>query len=60
MLKSARLLKTFKAKAAKSACYIVNRFLSLAIDMKTPTKMCIGKPWDYSSLQIFGCPTNVM
>ncbi|KAH9670648.1 hypothetical protein KPL70_017055 [Citrus sinensis] len=60
MLKTAGLPNSFWAKAAKTACYIVNRSQSTAIGLKTTMEMWTEKPADYSYLYAFGCPMYVM
>ncbi|KAH9751081.1 hypothetical protein KPL71_014143 [Citrus sinensis] len=60
ILRTAGLPNSFWAKAAKIACYIVNRSPSTAIGLKTAMKMWTGKPTDYSYLHAFGCPVYVM
>ena len=53
---NADLSKQFWAEAVNTACYLVNRSPSIAIDLKTPQEVWSGKPSDYSGLRIFGCP----
>ena len=60
MLRTAGLPNSFWAKAAKTACNIVNRSPSTKIGLKTLIEMWIGKPVDYSHLYAFGCPVYVM
>lgn len=60
MLRTASLPNSFWAEAAMTACYIINRSPSTAINLKTPMEMWTGKPADYSSLHSFGCPAYVM
>ena len=36
--------------------YLVNRFSSTVIDLKTPQEVWSGKPSNYFGLRIFGCP----
>ena len=60
MLEAAGLAKSFWAEAVKTACYLINRSPSTAINLKTPMEMWSGKPSDYSSLHVFGCPVYVM
>ncbi|KAL5852379.1 hypothetical protein ACOSQ3_007497 [Xanthoceras sorbifolium] len=60
MLRTAGLPNSFWAEAAKTACYVVNRSPSTAINLKTPMEMWTGKPPDYSNLYPFGCPAYVM
>ena len=56
---NARLPKVFWAKTVNIASFIINRSPSLAIDFKIPEEVWSGKPVDYSSLKIFGCPAYV-
>ena len=51
MLSNAQLLKSFWAKVASTACYLINRSLK-----KTPKEVWSGSPTTYLDLQIFGCP----
>jgi len=60
MLKAAGLGKSFWAEAVNTACYVINRSPSTAIELKTPMEMWTGKPSDYSQLHIFGSPVYVM
>jgi ATP-binding cassette subfamily B (MDR/TAP) protein 1 len=60
MLKATGLGKPFWAEAVKIVCYVINRSLSTAIELKTPMKMWTGKVADYSRLHIFGSPVYVM
>ena len=60
MLRTARLPKSFWAEAVKTASYVINRSPSTAIDLRTPMEMWNGKPVNYSSLHVFGCPVYVM
>ncbi|KAL4289723.1 hypothetical protein GQ457_14G011740 [Hibiscus cannabinus] len=60
MLRAASLEKAFWAEAVKTACYLVNRSPSTAIELKTPMEMWTGKPVDYSKLHIFGSTMYVM
>ncbi|KAG8503248.1 hypothetical protein CXB51_001184 [Gossypium anomalum] len=39
-----------------SACFLINRSLSVAIKKKTPQEVWSGNPTNYSNLKIFGCP----
>ncbi|KAE8659117.1 hypothetical protein F3Y22_tig00116964pilonHSYRG00115 [Hibiscus syriacus] len=52
--------KIILAEAINTACYLVNRAPSTAIEMKTPMEMWTGKPTDYSNLHIFGSIVYVM
>ena len=60
MLQTARLAKSFWAEGVKTACYLINRSPSTAIGLKTPMEMWKGKPAEYSTLHVFGCPVYVM
>ncbi|KAE8660285.1 hypothetical protein F3Y22_tig00116954pilonHSYRG00091 [Hibiscus syriacus] len=60
MLRDAGLEKSFRAEAVNTACYLVNRAPSTAIELKTPMEMWTGKPADYSNLHIFGSIVYVM
>ncbi|KAE8698382.1 putative ribonuclease H protein [Hibiscus syriacus] len=60
MLRDAGLEKLFWAEAVNTACYLVNRAPSTAIELKTPMEMWAGKPADYSNLHIFGSIVYVM
>ena len=56
MLSNAGLSKDFWAEAISTACFLVNRSPSTAIEFKTPEEVWSGKPADYSNLRIFECP----
>jgi transposase InsO family protein len=45
----------FWVEAASTACYLINRSPSIAIDKKTPIEVWSGSRADYSQLRIFGC-----
>ena len=60
MLRTAKLPKSFWAEVVKTASYMINQSPSMDIDLKTPMEIWNGKPVDYSSLCVFGCPTYVM
>ena len=60
MLRAAKLEKVFWAEAVNTACYLVNRAPSTAIELKTPMEMWTGKPVDYSNLHIFGSTVYVI
>ncbi|KAE8730652.1 putative galacturonosyltransferase 6 [Hibiscus syriacus] len=60
MLRDAGLEKSFWAEAVNTACYLVNRAPSTAIELKTPMEMWTGKPSDYSNLHVFGSIVYVM
>ncbi|KAG8481133.1 hypothetical protein CXB51_025928 [Gossypium anomalum] len=60
MLSNANLPKSFWAKAASTACFLINRSPSVAIEKKTPQEVWSGNPANYSDLKIFGCPAKVV
>lgn len=60
MLATASLEKLFWAEAVNTACYVINRSPSTAVELKTPMEMWTGKPINYSDLHIFGSPVYVM
>ncbi|GKD82453.1 gag-pol polyprotein, partial [Tanacetum coccineum] len=60
MLATVSLGKLFWAKAVNTACYVINRSPSTAVELKTPMEMWTGKPVNYSDLHIFGSPVYVM
>ena len=52
MLSNAGLHRRFWAS---TACYLINRSPSIAIEKKTPIEVWSGSPADYSELRVFGC-----
>ena len=56
---SSSLSKHFWGEAVLTACYLVNRTPSSAIDLKTLEELWSGKPSNYDHLRIFGCTTYV-
>ncbi|KAH9686286.1 hypothetical protein KPL70_014312 [Citrus sinensis] len=56
MLIHSKLPMSLWAEALSTACHIVNISPSTGINFKTPYELWYGKPADYSSLKIFGCP----
>ncbi|KAG8481048.1 hypothetical protein CXB51_025755 [Gossypium anomalum] len=59
MLSNANLPKTFWAEAAAStACFLINRSPSVAIEKKTQQEVWSGNTANYSDLKIFGCPAT--
>ena len=54
------LPNTHCAKVEKTACYVINRFPSITIEMNTPMKMWSSKQADHSSLHISRCPNYVI
>jgi hypothetical protein len=55
MLSNSSLSRKFWAKAASTACYLVNCSPSTAIDKKTPIEVWSGSSYDYSQMRVFGC-----
>ena len=45
-----------KTKTINTSCYLINRSLSTAIELKTPEKVWSGFPTTYSGLKVFGYP----
>ncbi|KAE8678570.1 hypothetical protein F3Y22_tig00111403pilonHSYRG00065 [Hibiscus syriacus] len=60
MLRDTCLEKSFWAEAVNTACYLVNRAPSTAIELKTPIEMWTGKPANYSNLHVFGSIVYMM
>ncbi|KAE8678869.1 hypothetical protein F3Y22_tig00111402pilonHSYRG00400 [Hibiscus syriacus] len=60
LVTSLGLEKSIWAEAVNTACYLVNRAPSTAIELMTPMEMWTGKPADYSNLHIFGSIVYVM
>ena len=56
MLSNSGLSKDFWAEAINTACYLVNRSPSTAIECKTHFEVWSSTPADYSNLRVFGCP----
>ena len=56
MLSNAQLPKSFWAEANSTACYLINRSPSVAIEKKTPQEVWSGSSATYLDLKIFGCP----
>lgn len=54
MLSNAGLGKEFWAETVSTACCLVNRSPSTAIEGKTPKEVWFDTPTDYSRLRIFG------
>jgi len=44
---------------AETACYLVNRSPSSALEDKTPQDVCTGKKLSLSHLRVFGCDVYV-
>ncbi|KAG8503937.1 hypothetical protein CXB51_002266 [Gossypium anomalum] len=47
-------------KQPSTACFLINRSPSVAIEKKTPQEVWSGNPANYSDLKIFGCPAKVV
>ena len=60
MLGAASLEKSFWAEAVNTACYVINRSPSIAIELKTLMEMWTIKLVDYSNLYIFESPAYVI
>ena len=56
---NAGLSKVFWAKAVNTESFIINISPASDIDFNIPQEVWLGKPVDYSSLKIFGCPAYV-
>ncbi|KAG8498449.1 hypothetical protein CXB51_004962 [Gossypium anomalum] len=56
MLSNTNLPKSFWAEVAYTACFLINRSPSVAIEKKTPQEVWSGNPDNYSDLKIFECP----
>eukprot|EP00253_Pinus_taeda_P002182 PITA_02182 len=55
MINNANLQKELWAEVVSTACYLVNRSPSIAINCKIPEEVWTGQSCDYSHLRIFGC-----
>ena len=55
MLSNAGLHRRFRAEAASTAYYLINRSPSIALNKKTPIEVWSGSPADYSQLRVFCC-----
>ncbi|PKU72844.1 Retrovirus-related Pol polyprotein from transposon TNT 1-94 [Dendrobium catenatum] len=55
LLFSSGLSKFFWGEALSTACYLVNRTPSSAINFKTPQELWKGKPPSLTHLRVFGC-----
>ena len=56
MLSNVVLPKSFWAKAASTACFLINHSPLTAIDKRTPKELWFATPTSYSDLKIFRCP----
>eukprot|EP00253_Pinus_taeda_P031268 PITA_31268 len=59
MLSGARLGQEFWAEAVDTACYLVNKSPSSALEDKTPQEVWTGKKPSLSHLRVFGCDAYV-
>eukprot|EP00253_Pinus_taeda_P004808 PITA_04808 len=59
MLSGVRLGQEFWAEVVETACYLVNRSLSSALEDKTPQEVWTGKKLSLSHLRVFGCDVYV-
>nr|GEW28861.1 Gag-Pol polyprotein [Tanacetum cinerariifolium] len=60
MLATTRLEKSFWAESVNTACYVINRSSTTAVELKIPIEMWTQKPVNYSDLNLFGSPVYVM
>ena len=59
MLSNSKLEKNFWAEAVRTACYLINRSPTTALDGGIPKEVWSGKNLNYSHLKIFGCEAFV-
>ena len=59
MLSGTRLGQEFWAEAVETACYLVNKSPSSALEDTTPHEVWIGKKPSLSHLRVFGCDAYV-
>eukprot|EP00253_Pinus_taeda_P002681 PITA_02681 len=59
MLSGAKLGQEFWVEAVDTACYLVNRSPSSALEDKTPQQVWTGKKPSLSHLRVFGCDAYV-
>jgi len=59
MLSNSGLEKIFWAEAVRTACYLINRSPTTALDCGIPEEVWTSKNLDYSYLKIFGCEAFV-
>ena len=48
-------IKNIMGEAVSTACFLINKCPSTAINMKTPMEKWSNKPADYNGLKVFGC-----
>ena len=59
MLSNSGLEKNFWAEVVRTACYLINRSPTIALDGGIPEEVWTGKNLNYSHLKIFGCEAFV-
>eukprot|EP00253_Pinus_taeda_P031970 PITA_31970 len=59
MLSGAELGQEFWVEAMETACYLVNKSPSLALEDKTPQEVWTGKKPSHSHMRVFGCDAYV-
>ena len=59
MLSGTELGQEFQVEAVETACYLVNRSPSSALEDKTPHEVWTGKKPSLSHLRLFGCDAYV-
>ena len=59
MLSNSGLEKHFWAEAVRTACYLINRSPTTALDGGIPEEVWTGKKVNYSHLKVFGCEAFV-
>ncbi|TYK10877.1 Retrovirus-related Pol polyprotein from transposon TNT 1-94 [Cucumis melo var. makuwa] len=57
LLTNASLPLKFWGKAVQTACYLINRSPSTALNLKTPQEVWTGKAPSLEHLRVFGCAT---
>ena len=60
MLNNANLGQELWAQGVSTACYLINRSPSMAIDCKIMEEVWAGHSCDYSNLKIFGCESYAL
>ncbi|KAG8499580.1 hypothetical protein CXB51_006211 [Gossypium anomalum] len=56
LCKSEKIVRHLTAEATSTACFLINRSPSFAVEKKTSQEVWFGNPTDYSNLKIFGYP----
>ena len=57
MLSNAHMSKRFRAEAANTTCYLINKLPFIPLNKKTPIEVWSGTPADYSQFIVFCCTT---